>query len=561
MTLLHRYTLMVHWAVLCITTVFMQTANAAETPNAGTLQQQINPQLPATPSQQNIVIPQSDELGVQDNTPFTVKNISIDGNVSIDTVTLYDLVKSYEGETHTITDMQQACKKITEYYRAQGYSFARAVLPQQEITDGRVRIQVIEAKYGAININNQSRISTDLIERTIASLIPGKNIEQRSLDRALLLLSDMPSTSTIANIKPGQTFGESDFDLDFNALPAVNARLVLDSFGNRFIHRPRLVGSINVNNPLNHGDVLSVNYLTTGERMRYAQVNYDWLLNGLGTHVGASYANLYYKLGEELQRLDVHGTADTTEAWIKHPLLRGRHHNLFTYMRAQHNVLKDRTDATNIKNDRTVDSLVFSVNGDIRDGILGGGINSYFLSYSQGRVDIDNAAAKLRDASAANTHGHYAKWNYNLNRLQSVTDRLQLWGSITGQVAQDNLDPSQKMVFGGPYSVRAYDNGTVSGDHGTLMTVEARYLISQWMGTWQGVAFYDSGVVEINDQQWRGNTGKNKAHLAGVGLGIQWYGPHQLFSRAFMATSTSNDNTLTAPGDKQLVWFEIAKNF
>lgn len=168
MTQLHRYTLMVHWAVLCFTTAFMQTANAAETPNAGTLQQQINPQLPATPSKQNIVIPQSDELGVQDNTPFTVKNISIDGNVSIDTATLYDLVKQYEGETHTITDMQQACKKITEYYRAQGYSFARAVLPLQQFTDGRVLIQMIEAKYAAISIDNQSRISADLIGYTIS---------------------------------------------------------------------------------------------------------------------------------------------------------------------------------------------------------------------------------------------------------------------------------------------------------------------------------------------------------------------------------------------------------
>lgn len=540
----------------------VQVAQAApEIPNAGTLQQQINPALPATPSKEGVVLPQAAETGLQDSTPFLLKKINIDGNSSIDTATLHELVKDYEGGNHTITDLQQACKRITEYYRAQGYAFARAVLPQQEIENGEVRIQVIEAKYGSINIQNNSRVSNSLIESTLAPLKTGQYIEQKQLDSALLLLTDIPGTKPSANIKPGKSLGDSDLDLEVGAAPIVNGRIALDDFGNRFINRTRLGGSANINNLLGHGDVLGVNLLTTGPRLNYAQLSYDWLLNGQGTHLGASYANLYYKLGDELKSLDIHGTADTTELWVKHPFIRSPNNNLYAEARYQYNVLKDRTDSANIQNDRNIDSVVLSVNGDLRDSLAGGGINSYQVNYTTGDVDFDDANALLADANGAKTNGNFAKWNYNLNRLQGVTDRLQLWASITGQIAQDNLDPSQKMVFGGPYSVRAFDNGTVSGDNGTLVTLEARYLLGQLGGTWQAIAFVDSGRVEVNNNRLAGSTGKNKANLSGAGLGINWFGPQQLQARAFMASSVGGTNTLTEDGDNTIGWVEIAKYF
>ena len=540
---------------------FKRAVAEVETPNAGTLQQQINPQLPAVPSNEGIALPESQEAGVQDNTPFMVNKLSIEGNQSIASETLYELVKDYQGRTQTISDLQQACKRITDYYRAQGYPFARAILPQQEINEGEVRIQVIEAKYGSIHLQNNSRVSTALVQGIVAPLQNGESISQKKLDRTLLLLSDLPGITSAANIKPGRAVAESDFDISLNDTAMVTGRLGLDNFGNKFINRPRIMGAMSINNPLHHGDVLSFTYLTTGERMQYAQLSYDWLLNGRGTRIGASHATLYYKLGEKLKPLDVNGTSDNTEVWLRQPLLRSRANNLYLNLRYQHNILKDHTDRTNIKTDRTLNNWILGVNGDIRDSLLGGGVNSYQLSYTIGDVDFDNANARAANAVTADTEGHYDKWNYNINRLQNVTDRLQLWGSITGQVAADNLDSSQKMVFGGPYSVRAYDNGTISGDNGTLITLEARYLIGQWYGSWQGLAFYDAGSVEVNQNRWPANTGKNKAHLAGAGLGINWFGPRQIQARAFLATTTSDNSSLTKDGDNNIGWVELAKYF
>ena len=555
-----RLTLKQMVAQLCLIGLASQTT-AAETPNAGTLQQQINPPLPASPSPEGVELPTLPDSAVRDETPFMVNRLSIEGNQSIATETLFELIRDYQGSTHTINDLQGACRRITEYYRAQGFPFARAVLPQQEITDGEVKILVIEARYGSINLNNNSAVSDAVAQRFVSPLQKGEAIAQQTLDRSLLLLSDLPGVTTAANIKPGKAVGESDFDISLQDASRLTGRAGLDNFGNKFINRPRAMGSLVMNNPLHHGDVLNLTYLTTGERMQYAQLSYDWLLNGAGTRIGAAYAHLYYKLGENLQRLDIHGTSDNTELWIRHPWLRSRTSNLYLNLRYQHNVLKDRTDAASIKNDRTLNNAILGVNGDVRDSLLGGGVNSYQVAYTLGDVGFDNTNARTADGVSANTRGRFAKLNYNINRLQNVTDRIQLWGSVTGQVAEDNLDASQKMVFGGPYSVRAYDNGTVSGDNGTLITLEARYLIGQWHGSWQGIAFYDAGSLQVNEKRWPANTGKNQAHLAGAGVGINWVGPGLIQARAFVATSTSQNNALTKDGDSNIGWVEFAKYF
>jgi hemolysin activation/secretion protein len=290
-------------------------------------------------------------------------------------------------------------------------------------------------------------------------------------------------------------------------------------------------------------------------------LSYDLLLNGTGTHAGAAYSYLYYTLGGTLKALDVHGSSEMSEAYLRQPLIRSRVKNLYAVLRYQHNNLSDHTDSAGVKKDRHLNSWVLSVNGDWRDAVLGGGVNSYVLSYTDGSVNFDNGDAKEADAVAADTQGNYAKWNYNINRLQQVNDKTQVWVSVSGQVAEGNLDSSQKMIVGGPYSVRAYDNGATSGDNGTLVTLELRRFLGNWYGNWQGLIFFDAAQVEVNDHRWAGSTGRNKAHLSGVGAGVTWQAPKQIQARIFAASSTGGNNSLTESSDNTVTWVELAKSF
>jgi hemolysin activation/secretion protein len=71
------------------------------------------------------------------------------------------------------------------------------------------------------------------------------------------------------------------------------------------------------------------------------------------------------------------------------------------------------------------------------------------------------------DAATAQTRGAFSKWNVNASPLQRLGARTTLHLHAGGQGANTSLDSAEKMTVDGPYTVRAYDIGAVSGDTGT----------------------------------------------------------------------------------------------
>lgn len=557
-------TLAIYWhkALVIFSLTTLSSVSAAEqlVPDAGILQQQVEPMLPELPSSSDTGIKKQTTSGISDSTPFYVESIVFRGNTKVDTETLKTIVHDLEGREITLTELQAKVYEISDYYHNQGYPFARAFIPQQEIDKNEVIIEIVEAKYGALLLNNSSRICDDLINSTFSALKPGSDIEQSTLDRSILLLNDLPGTSINTTIQPGKSVSTSDFVIDATKTENFIGRAALDSYGNKFINRARASANLNFLNLAKHGDVLGVNLLTTGSRMRYGQLMYDIIVNGYGTHLGASYSGMRYELGDSAKALGANGRAKEGSLWAKHPFIRSKAYNLYGQLQYSHNDLEDRVDINSSRNDRTVQDVTLSLSGDSRDRWLLGGVTSWRVAFTQGDVDFDNVTAANVNRSTVDTEGSFSKWSFNINRLQRLTNKTNLWASLTAQKANDNLDSAQKMVFGGPFSVRAYDNGAVSGDNGYLLSVELRHQLSQRHGSWQLVGFADIGRVEVNEDKWAGLTGKNKDTLSGVGVGLNWQHKNYTAS-AQIATSVGSSSELTEGADKSVAWVNFSINF
>ena len=132
-----------------------------------------------------------------------------------------------------------------------------------------------------------------------------------------------------------------------------------------------------------------------------------------------------------------------------------------------------------------------------------------------------------------------------------------LYLAVSGQWANDNLDSSQKMIVGGPYTVRAYDSGAISGDMGYLGTVEFQHNLRSAYGQWQEIAFIDSAHVRVNKTSWI--AGLNSASLSGAGVGINWTGPKQWDIKAAIATPIGSTPALVADTQSTRAWIELAK--
>ena len=537
-------------------------ADAAPLPGAGSILQEIKPPAPAAPPARapELNYPSHQVVPSQDTTLFSVEKIEFSGNTLFSSQILHSLVADGEGKKLNLASLQEIAARITEYYRQQGYPLSRAYIPPQSISQGVVTIKVLEVKYGEVHLQNSSRVDNSLVNATLAPLGNGEAIQSQTLDRALLLLSDLPELQVGATLKPGRNVGSSDLEVE--ALPRTTsyANLNLDNYGNRYIGRTRLTGTGYLLNPLRHGDTLTASAITTGEGMNYGRLGYDITLNGQGTRLGGSYSTLYYKLSGTASALDAHGTADITSLWVKHPLTRGKQFNLYGQVEFDAKQLRDHVDTSQTKTDRKLANWVLSLNGDHRDGLLGGGVNVWSLGWTSGQVSFDNREAKSADAQTAKSSGGFAKVNGNFSRLQGLTAKDSFYLNLSFQWANENLDSGEKMSVGGPYNVRAYDIGAVSGDSGYLGTLEYhRDLGNMGGGNLQGVAFLDSAHVNVNRHPWTASS--NSATLSGAGLGANWNGPDLWRVSVYVASRLGALPSVVTKPSQFTGWLVVNKAF
>ena len=531
-------------------------------PNSGTILQQLNPSQPPAPASSvtGLTIEQPNGTQVPAGEAFVVKRLEIKGNTRFEAATLHALIAHAEGKSLNLAQLGAIADRITEYYHSHNYPLARAILPAQTIKDGVVVIRVLEARYGKVTLHNQSRVTSLLLQSTLSPLKVGEVIEQTEMDHVLLLMSDVPKIDVHALVKPGETVGTSDLDVTTLPGPRWSAIASIDDYGNKYTGRTRGGGTVTLVDPFDHGDYLSLAGLSSGEDLNYGRLSYETTLNGLGTRLGGAYSGLHYKLGDGLQSLDGHGTAEVASLWAKHPLMRSPSADLYLQVQYDRLTLHDDLDANAIKTDRHLDNGSASLSGDARDALLAGAVSTSNLTVTYGRVNFDDGAAETADAATAKTQGSFSKWNLNLARQQQFTAADGVYLSFAGQWTSDNLDSSQKMIAGGPYTVRAYDMGVLSGDTGELGTAEFQHTLgAAWGGTWQASAFFDSEHIVVNKNPWVAGT--NAATLSGAGLGLNWSGPQQWSAKLDVAERVGAVPTLIHDPSSVRVWAEVNRAF
>ncbi|WP_158905915.1 ShlB/FhaC/HecB family hemolysin secretion/activation protein [Burkholderia sp. L27(2015)] len=551
-------------AMLCIGVLPTLPARAAGPviPGAGTVLQQVEPVTPLAPPSNDtgLHIQQPPSSALPASIAIRIEHIEIVGNSKIDAPTLHALVTDAEGRDLNLTQIGELAARITAYYRAHGFPLARAIIPAQTMQAGVVRIEVIEARYGKITLNNRSRVSDRLLQATLDKLYSGEVVSQDELNRCLLLLADIPGLAIDATMKTGGQAGTSDLQVNARSTPMATGSVTVDNGGDAYTGRTRVGANANVFDLLHQGDVLSVNGLTAGNGLTYGRLSYDALLNGNGTRLGGAYSTLDYRLKGALSALDATGSAQVASLWLKQPLIRSLGLNLYGQLEYDHLQLNDNIQAVGIQNDRHLDNLTGSVSGNVRDGMLAGAVTAWNVGWTYGHVGFNDAATQAIDAVTTHTQGDFSKLGVNLVRFQSLGDYDALYFNLNGQWASGNLDASQQLVVGGPNSVRAYDNGIISGDVGYTLTSEYRHTLAQsWHGQWQAIAFFDAAHLEVNRATF--STGANTANLAGAGIGLNWSGPDQLAASFSLAVPVGATPAQISDRSTLHAWLLLSKGF
>ena len=444
---------------------------------------------------------------------FAVKAIHVKGNTAFGSQALEALVANLAGGEHSLNELDEGAARITAYYRDHGYVLARAYLPAQDIVDGVVVIEVMEGLVGQKHINNQSRVSDKKVNAILGEVKDGEALQAKPVDRALLLLGDTPGIGGArATLQPGASVGTSDLVLDLTPSAPYAADVEADNYGNRYTGVNRLGAALALNSPAGIGDQLNMRVLASDLNMRYARLAYA-IPMGSSWRAGVAYSDTTYKLGEEFASLQASGSATSSSVYAMYPFIRSQTSNLSGTLTFEDKHLIDLTGAPVSAADHRVLLSNFGLTGNHQDSFGGGGMSSMDLSLVSGKLSMD-AVSQATDATTAMSNGTFARFNYNLNRLQHVTDKNTLSVALSGQQSDTNLGSSEKFALGGAYGVRAYPQGEGIGDEGWMTNLELRH---SFRGNLEGVMFYDAGSVTINRNPYV--TGDNTRFLSGTGVG------------------------------------------
>jgi len=487
-------------------------------PDAGqTLRDLQRPAAPEAPPSASLRVPAETEDVPDNGVRFAVSRVLIEGATHIPAAELQALVDPVVGPQVGLSDLSRAARRITELYHERGYLLARAYLPAQELQAGSVTIQVLEGLLGQSRVSNRSKLPTALLEGTLAAQLPsGHPIDSEQTDRALLLLADLPGAGSVSgSLRPGDRVGTSDLTVQVAPGKAVEGELSTDNYGNRYTGQYRMNGKVVLNSPLGIGDRLDLRGTYTNERLGYGRVAYDAPLGRDGLRLGSALSTSHYELGQEFANLKATGNARTATVYGSYPLLRSLDRNVWIASNFEHRNLQDNIGATLSDTKKSANVITIEAYGDWADGLLGGGYTSWRVGALAGTLRINSDIAKLVDEMGPRTKGAYQKYNVSLTRTQRLLANSELVISLAGQMANKNLDSSEKFVLGGAYGVRAYPQGEGTGDEGWLSSIELRHTVLPGM---QAAIFADQGHVTFHHSAYAAGT--NSQTLRGYGLSL-----------------------------------------
>lgn len=521
---------------------------AQSPPDAGRILQEEFSRPPAAPlpgAPLQLTPPASPQIAPGGPT-VTPGSISFKGNTVFSSEELAKVAGNVRGKSLDLAQLRALADRVTKHYQDAGYPFARALLPQQSLSQGgSVLLIVVEGRYGQTTTSGLA----DLAEPASTYLSPlrsGDLIRTGPLERVTLLLDDLPGITTTPVIKPGILPGTADLDIAVERKQAYQAELGLDNHGNYYSGQWRSRASLDINSPFTLGDQLSLRAVYTESDLWLGSVSYSLPVNGTGLRAGVAYAQTAYSLENGFEGNE--GIARIGSVNLAYPLLRSQRSNLNLGVSWQHKRLYNSYFYGAATERYHSSTLPLSLAFDHRDSLMGGGVTYGALAWTHGNLHKNDPVRR----------GAFNKLNLDIARLQSLGGDLSLFARYSAQWADKNLDSSESMAIGGPGAVRAYPVGEASGDQGWFAQLELRWRIDNVTP----YAFYDYGRMKINAKPQRVTQPAPDQTRSGAGLGLRFQNKTVVVDATVAWRTQGGPPTSDTHADpKPRFWLSLAYSF
>jgi hemolysin activation/secretion protein len=508
---------------------------------------ELTPVLPPLPDLPPIPL---DNAPLSSMANITINQFEFEGNNPKFDKDLALITQPYKGVI-SAEQLQEVKNLITRYYIEKGYINSGAIIPDQKVNDGVVKIKIIEGKLLEVEVTGNKRLRSAYVKERLESK-EGEALNINELQDRLQLLQQNPRFERInAELGPGVRLGEGILKIDVREDRPYH-------FGFKFNnHRSPSVGAYRgeidfwhnnltglFGNQNGWGDTLYLRYGLTKGLNDYT-LKYDFPLDHndtrLSFHIERSDSDV---VESPFNLLDVESEADTYAVTISHPLFKKPKESFEVAVR-----FEKRSSKTFLL------GRPFSFSPGVRDGESNLSVIRFSQDYlNRSRTHVLAARSSFNVGvnaleSTINEDGspdsQFFSWlgqfQY-VQRLDSLSNKFrkesQFLFRTDFQWTDQDLLPLEKFSIGGAATVRGYRENYLTRDRGLVSSLEFRIPITKLPlpgisknpedGQLEFAPFMDYGYSWNADSETPG-----PKDIYSVGLGLRWTANQYIYAEVY----------------------------
>ena len=467
---------------------------------------------------------------------FDLFLLQVDGNTVLEQTLVERTVYPFLGPGKSIDDVEKAREALEDLYRQNGYPTVVVEIPEQDVVDNSVKLNVVEGQVERLKITGSRYYSLGQIREKIPGLAAGQVPHMPNVQTQLTALAEESSDRQITPIfRAGNTPGKTEVELNVKDELPLHGSVELNGRNNESTTRPRLNASIRYDNLWQRFHSASLQYQVSPENYQEVEVwsgTYvlptGWADTRLALYgIGIS-SNT--ELGTSIGGLSVVGSGNIWGARLVKPLteLGNYNHSLtlgFDYKSFDQGVTVQGQDQGTSPISYTGFQVGYdgSWRHDESLTTLSSALNFAFRGLANDQAEFDERRA--------HSQANYTYATAELKHLQQLPADLRLAACASGQIADSPLISNEQFAAGGPQSVRGYYQTQQLGDDGINLSLEFQspaFSREDWfLDSLRAHLFFDYAYLWIQQPQ---DQNPSFYHLAGTGAGLRlqlfknWFG-------------------------------------
>ena len=418
-----------------------------------------------------------------------VREFQFEGQTVFPAQDLLTLAAPYTNREVTTEDLERLRTAVTLLYVQRGYVTSGAVIPDQAVTDGLIRIQIIEGALTDINIEGARWIWPGYYRRRIA-LSAGPPVNVYTLQERLQLLQQDPRIERLnAELRRGISPGRNELNVRVAESRPFKAWIEFNNHQSPAVRAERWMATLAHESLTGNGDRLQVSYgqsipmnNTTGV-LPLINVSYVLPITAYDTTLAVGYRRSDFEVVKQpFRTLGIEGHTEIFSVTLQQPVYRSLTQQLNVgvqgeYLYNKNLLLGQPFDffAGYQNGVANIAALRFLQDWTYRNQDTIVGVRSRFS------VGLDVLDATANSGPVAD--GRYFSWVGQVQGLRRFEQYAgtQVLGRIDLQLTNDRLFPLEQIPVGGRYSVRGYRELSLLRDNAFLFSIEPRLPVARWL--------------------------------------------------------------------------------